>query len=138
MFYNDKKPAKRVASVTTLIGAGTLIRGDIRFDGGLHVDGTIEGALRSDGAHTAVLTISDKGCVIGEIQVPNVVINGTVKGDIVASERLELAEQARVEGNVYYKLLEMSAGSQINGKMVHQPEAPKQLAKPEIELETQY
>ena len=131
MFNLDKKSFKSVATVTTLIGPGTLIHGDVSFSGGLHLDGTIEGVLRSDGANNAILTISDKGSVSGEIQVPNVIVNGTVKGDIIASERLELAEQARIEGNVYYKLLEMASGAQISGKIVHQPEPPKQLMKPE-------
>ncbi len=131
MFNRDNRSTKSVAAVSTLIGPGTLIHGDVSFSGGLHLDGTIEGALRSNGANNAILTISDKGSVSGEIQVPNVVVNGTVKGDIIASERLELAEQARIEGNVYYKLLEMAAGAQISGKIVHQAEAPKQLMKPE-------
>ena len=131
MFNNDKKPGRSTASVSTLIGGGTIIRGDVSFSGGLHLDGTIEGALRSDGAQTAVLTISDKGSVAGEIQVPNVIVNGKVKGDIVASERLELADQARIEGNIYYKLLEMAAGAQISGQIIHQAEPPKQLMKPE-------
>ncbi len=133
MFNSEKKSIRATANVSTLIGNGTVIRGDVSFSGGLHLDGIIEGALRSDGAQNAVLTISDKGSVAGEIQVPNVIVNGIVKGDIVASERLELADQARIEGNVYYKLLEMAAGAQISGKIVHQAEAPKQLMKPEVE-----
>jgi cytoskeletal protein CcmA (bactofilin family) len=65
------------------------------------------------------------------VQAPHIVVNGAITGDVTASERLELASNARVEGNVYYKLLEMSAGAQINGKMVHRAEPPKQLPKPE-------
>jgi len=54
---------------------------------------------------------------------------------VTAIDRLELASNARVEGNVYYKVLEMSAGAQINGKMVHRAEAPKQLPKPETQAQ---
>ena len=128
MFGNDKRNGKTaVAAITTLIAEGTIIRGDVEFSGGLHLDGMIEGAISADG-EDAVLTLSDKGRVNGEIRASNAVINGSVRGDIVVAERLELAANARIEGNVYYKVLEMAAGAQINGKMVYQAEVPRQLA----------
>lgn len=131
MFNNLKKNAQPIISITTLIGPETVIHGDVAFGGGLHIDGKIEGSLHANDSSSAVLTISDKGVVNGEIQAPHVIVNGVVKGDITASERLELAGKARIEGNVYYKLLEMAAGAQINGKVVHQAEPRKQLPKPE-------
>ncbi|WP_440224111.1 bactofilin family protein [Dokdonella sp. MW10] len=129
MFGNDKRNGHAVAAITTLIAEGTTIRGDIEFAGGLHLDGTVEGAVNGQG-DKAVLTLSDKGCVKGEIRAPNAVINGRVEGDVFVGERLELALNARVDGNVYYKLLEMAAGAQINGKMVYQAEPPRQLSGP--------
>ena len=133
MFGNSKRNGNGVAvsAITTLIAEGTVIRGDVEFTGGLHLDGLIEGAISADGAG-AVLTLSDKGRVTGEIRASNAVINGRVEGDIVVGERLELASGARIEGNVYYKVLEMAAGAQVNGKMIYQAEAPRQLARPEI------
>ena len=133
MFGNGKRNGNghAVAAITTLIAEGTVIRGDVAFTGGLHLDGRIEGAITADG-HDAVLTLSDKGEVSGEIRASNAVINGAVSGDIVVADRLELASNARIEGNVYYKVLEMAAGAQINGKMVYQAEAPRQLPRPEI------
>ena len=131
MFNNNRKDARAPLDVTTLIAAGTQIRGDIQFKGRLHVDGVIEGAIRGDEA--AMLTLSEHARVIGEVQAPHIVINGEVTGDVTAADRLELASNARVEGNVYYKVLEMSAGARINGKMVHRPEAPRQLPKPDGE-----
>jgi cytoskeletal protein CcmA (bactofilin family) len=61
--------------------------------------------------------------VEGSVAVPNVVLNGTVKGDILAHDRVELGATARVTGNVYYGLIEMGMGAEINGKLIH--EAPK-------------
>lgn len=130
MFSSNRKEARVVAEATTLIAAGTEIRGDIHFNGRLHVDGKIEGAIRGESAQ-AMLTLSEHASVIGEVQAPHIVVNGTITGDVTASERLELASQARVEGNVFYKVLEMSAGAQINGKMVHRAEPPRQLPKPD-------
>lgn len=130
MFNNNRKEGRAAPEVTTLIAAGTEIHGDILFKGRLHVDGLIEGAVHGEGPQ-AMLTLSEHAKVVGELNAPHIVINGSVAGDVTALDRLELASNARVEGNVYYKVLEMSAGAQINGKMVHRAEAPKQLAKPE-------
>jgi cytoskeletal protein CcmA (bactofilin family) len=132
MFGNGKRNGNghAVAAITTLIAEGTMIRGDVEFAGGLHLDGFIEGAISAEGAD-AVLTLSDKGRVTGEIRTSNAVINGTVRGDIVIGERLELASSARIEGNVYYKVLEMAAGAQVNGQMIYQPDPPRQLSGPE-------
>jgi cytoskeletal protein CcmA (bactofilin family) len=132
MFGNGKRNGNghAVAAITTQIAEGTMIRGDVEIAGGLHLDGFIEGAISAEGAD-AVLTLSDKGRVTGEIRTSNAVINGTVRGDIVIGERLELASSARIEGNVYYKVLEMAAGAQVNGQMIYQPDPPRQLSGPE-------
>jgi cytoskeletal protein CcmA (bactofilin family) len=121
---------------TSLIAHGTIIRGDIRFTGTLHLDGRIEGAVIGEGSH-AVFTLSEHGHVQGEVRVPHAMINGQVTGDIYASERLELATQARVVGDVRYNSLEMAAGAQVNGRMAHQGEdhAPRELPSPEVRPE---
>ena len=72
---------------------------------------------------TATLVISEEGCVAGEVRVPNVVINGMVEGNVYASHRVELAPQAKVKGNLYYKLIEMHLGAMVDGQLVHE-EAP--------------
>jgi cytoskeletal protein CcmA (bactofilin family) len=125
-----KKDSFDGSEATSLIAVGTQIRGDVMFSGRLHVDGKIEGSIHGETSN-CVLTLSNHGVVVGAIQVPNIVINGAITGDVTSSERLELAAGAHIEGNVYYKVLEMSAGARINGKMVHQPEPPRQLAGPE-------
>ena len=133
MFSSKKGNGKSTTySATTLIAKGTTIRDALTFSGAIYLEGRIEGTLRADGTD-ACLTLSDQGSVVGEIHAPRVVLNGEVKGDVHAAERLELAEAARIEGNIYYKVLEMAAGAQINGKMVHQNEAPKRLPAPEAE-----
>lgn len=129
MFSNSRKSVATPGS-TTLIAKGTVIRGDVEFTGALYLEGRIEGTLKAEGAD-AMLTVSDQGSVVGEIHAPRVTVNGEIKGDVHAGERLELAGAARVEGNIYYKVLEMAAGARIDGKMVHQAEAPKRLPKPE-------
>ncbi|MBK6726228.1 MAG: polymer-forming cytoskeletal protein [Xanthomonadales bacterium] len=131
MFGSNKNANRPTMSIDTLIGAKTRIKGDISFSGGFRVDGHVVGTVISDGAPDAVLTISDQGSVEGEVRAPHVIINGVMKGDVIASERVELAAQARVHGNVHYKVLEMAAGAQITGRVVREDEPRKQLPRPE-------
>lgn len=130
MFRSDKRTGTPVAAINTLIAEGTRISGDVQFTGGLHLDGVIDGAIAAEGGD-AVLTLSEKGRINGEVRVSNAVINGSVNGDVFVGERLQLAGNARVEGNVHYKVLEMAAGAQVNGRMLHQVEPPRRLAAPE-------
>jgi cytoskeletal protein CcmA (bactofilin family) len=118
---------------TSLIARSTLIQGDVRFSGALHLDGQITGSVLAD-EHGAVFTLSESGQVQGEIRVPHAIINGQVRGDIYASERLELAPEARVTGDVHYLTLEMAAGAQVNGRMSHQAaQAPRELPAPALD-----
>ncbi len=109
---------KRTAKIDSLIGQNTEIQGDLIFNGGLHVDGKIKGNVIGDDKF-ALLTVSDQGKVEGEVRVANVILNGSVIGDVHAIERIELATNARVNGNVYYNLIEMAIGAEVNGKLVH-------------------
>lgn len=113
-------PGSKGGSVDTLIGRQTEILGDVRFAGGLHLDGRIKGTVSVTGGDTAAtLSVSETGTVEGDIRVPNVILNGTVIGDVRAIEKLVLNAKARVNGNVHYKLLQMEPGATINGQLVH-------------------
>lgn len=114
---NNKQKGTRV---DTLIGQKTEVRGDVVFSGGLHVDGTIKGNVLAESDDDSVLSLSDKGVIEGEVRVPNIVLNGSVIGDVHASNHIELAPQGRVTGNVYYTLIEMKRGAEVNGSLVHQ------------------
>lgn len=132
MFGSDKKNAvsRPAVQVDTLIGASTVIRGDISFSGGLNVAGRVFGAIVAENGGDALLVLSENGSIEGEVRAPHVVIHGAIKGDIVATEHVQLAAQARVNGNIYYKMLEMAAGAQVNGQIVREEEPRKSLPKP--------
>ena len=113
-----QKQSKNV-SIDTLVGPKTRINGDVDFTGGLHLDGYINGNVKGDSNESTFLSISEHGCVEGSVIAPNVVLNGIVKGDIDASNRVELGAKARVLGNVHYTIIETAVGAQINGKLIH-------------------
>ncbi len=108
--------------VETMVGPNTEISGDLRFEGWCHVDGTVNGNITANPDTDSHLSISEDANVDGGVTVPNVQLNGIVRGDVYASERVELGPTARVIGNVYYNLIEMAIGAEINGKLVHKPE----------------
>lgn len=109
----------RHAGKTTMIAQGTELNGDIVFAGGLLVEGVIRGNVKAEPGSDALLRLSEVGVIEGEINVPNVVINGKVTGDVFSSGHVELAAKAVVNGNVHYNLIEMVMGSEVNGSLVH-------------------
>lgn len=132
---SDKKQqattsVRPTSAIECLIGSAMTIEGNVNFAGGLHVDGTVRGAVVAEGAD-ALLILGEKGTIEGEIRAPHVVLKGELRGDVVASAKLELGPSARVRGNIYYKVLEMAAGAQVNGQMLHEEEPRKSLPKPE-------
>ncbi|WP_198265272.1 bactofilin family protein [sulfur-oxidizing endosymbiont of Gigantopelta aegis] len=115
--WGSKKSASR--RIDSLVGNSTKIMGDLDFTGGLLVDGKVMGNITATEDDNATITISENGYVQGEIQIPNIIINGTVEGNVYASNHVELAKKARVFGNVYYHLFEMAMGAEVNGNLVH-------------------
>jgi cytoskeletal protein CcmA (bactofilin family) len=124
MFNKENTPVNNISSnssskLDTILGKNTSITGDVKFSGVLVLDGNVTGSLigsNKDG----VLTINESGRVEGKIEVANIIINGTVKGDIIASGKIEVASKASIEGNIYYQNIEMEAGSKINGQLIYQ------------------
>lgn len=124
-----KKPFS-TENITTLISKATEITGDLHFSGVLEVEGKIRGNIYADEDSSAEVRIRESGLVQGEIKVPSVIINGLVEGDVHSTQHLELAAKARVVGNVYYHLIEMVMGSEVNGSLCHRSAAdlkPRQI-----------
>ena len=112
---------------TTLISSETTITGDITFAGQLDIEGTVNGSVQA-ASGDAVLRVVSGGRVAGEIKVPHATVNGKVEGDVHSSERLILSEQAVIDGDVYYNLIEMAAGAKVNGGLRHSSNVADDLA----------
>ncbi len=131
-----RKKRNRVA-VKSFVGPETRVHGDIEFTGGFHVDGYVKGNIEGTKDDNAVLSISESGCVEGSVVVPHLLLNGIIRGDVRATERVELGPGARVIGNVQYTLIEMSIGAEVNGKLIHENErqiATAMPSRPEVEI----
>jgi cytoskeletal protein CcmA (bactofilin family) len=122
MLGQGKKSKGVSTKVDTIIGQQTRIEGDVHFSGGLHIDGRIKGGVIAETGSGSVLTISEHGNIEGDVRVPTVILNGQVTGDVRSAERIELAAKAKVDGDVYYNLIEMAMGAAVNGSLVHNVE----------------
>ena len=118
MFNIFKRRNNKKTGITLVAGNCQLI-GDVHFTDQLLVNGVVNGNIRAESGTNATLTISEKGEVKGEIRVPNVIVNGSVDGDIYSEKHIELSAKAGVSGNVYYKVIEMVMGSRVDGQFVH-------------------
>src|SRR3990167_3042205 len=101
----SKTDLQRFNGKTSLIAVGAELQGNLRFQG--------------------------EGQVEGEVSAPHVLIDGEVIGDVHASAHLELGARARVRGNLYYGLMEMAMGAQIEGRLCHLRDEVRPLELPE-------
>ena len=114
MWFNRKKQPP----IRSLIGEGTVVQGELRFDQGLRIDGEVIGDVVA-GDPSSLLVISENARVQGKVMAGHVIINGQVQGPVVATALLELQPKARIVGDVHYEALEMHQGATIDGVMKH-------------------
>ena len=127
MFEKRKQPP-----IKSLIAQGTRIDGDLGFRDGLRVDGEVTGNIRASEDHPSILVVSEVAQVTGLIEADHVIINGHIKGPVIARELLELQPKARIEGDVSYKALEMHQGATIAGQLKPMPGGVEE--KPTLKL----
>lgn len=113
----NEKPCN---TIDTLVGARTELEGDIVFTGGLRIDGKIKGNITAKGDGNSTLVLSENAVVTGNVTVPHIIVNGAIKGNVRATERIELQPKAEISGDVHYKVIEMSLGAIINGSLMRE------------------
>lgn len=119
MFGQKRK--RKDTLIDSMVGPNTEVTGDLHFSGALLVQGKIKGNVTAaDDGHSAI-QLTEAGTIEGEVRGPYLVLDGVVIGDVFGSEHVELSSKARVTGNVYYNLMEMAIGAEVNGKLVHSP-----------------
>ena len=116
---NSSMAKTKLDKGVTLIAANTEVEGDVRFSDQLYINGRLKGTVIAEDDGDATLVVSEEGSVEGEIRAPNVVINGSVEGNVFG-KRVTLAAKAKVSGKVYYKLVEMQLGAMVDGQMIHE------------------
>jgi cytoskeletal protein CcmA (bactofilin family) len=112
MFNKRKQPPIR-----SLVAQGSQIEGTFRFVDGLRIDGALRGNVVAEEGKPSILVISESGSVEGTVRAGHVIISGRVTGPVHAETMLELQPKARIEGDVYYRALEMHEGALIDGQL---------------------
>lgn len=115
----SKKHSKPQNRIDSLIGAGTIIEGDLNFSGGMRIDGRVNGNVVATPGKPSTLVLSELAQVNGEVNVTHLVVNGVINGSVSASEYLELQSKARVKGDVSYHTIEIQLGAVIDGRLLH-------------------
>ncbi len=114
-------PSRDSQHIDTLIGAHSTITGDMTFEGSVRIDGRFEGNIHS--AKEGTLIVSEGASITGEVRVPNLVLHGTIDGNVFTSKTLKLGSTARLNGDVEYTVIAQAEGSWINGRLRHVDES---------------
>ena len=135
----NKKPGGDMTTDSTknhtLISGTTTVNGDIHFEGELIIEGRVVGKVLAEEGSEAQLRVAESGSIEGDVEVPLVVINGNVNGNVRASKHIELAAQGLVNGNVVYNLIEMVMGSAVNGSLTRMDREEPEIALLELDKE---
>ncbi|HXC06262.1 MAG TPA: polymer-forming cytoskeletal protein [Bacteroidia bacterium] len=94
-----------------LIGAGTIIEGDIKSNGDLRIDGQIKGSINVKGK----LVVGSTGTIDGEVVCQNADISGTLRAKVTVSELLSLKSTAKLSGDLITNKLSIEPGADFTG-----------------------
>ena len=115
MFNKEKTSAyseKSYSNSATLISSGTSLKGDVKSENDLRIDGTIHGNVYS----SAKIIVGPSGFVEGNIEGTNADITGKVTGNITVKELLQLRGESNVQGNIAATKLQIDPSAMFNGK----------------------
>ena len=120
----------KVAKIGTIIGRGNVINGDFSAPTSVRIDGEIEGNVTIGG----ILVVGSKGKIVGNVSAAEAIIGGEVYGDIVAPDKIEITETARVIGNIQTKVIVVDEKAVFQGSVdMYQEDVPAPKRRPSKE-----
>ncbi|MBP0594747.1 polymer-forming cytoskeletal protein [Paraburkholderia sp. LEh10] len=133
MFSKKKSPGVVFQNkLATLVAHDVYIAGDLEFSDGLRLDGHVKANVTGKPGCETLLVLSDRGSITGNVYGYDVIVNGTITGDVIADHFVELQENARVTGNIHYQQLRMDVGASVDGKLTRREVTPA-VASPPVE-----
>lgn len=111
-------------NLSGFVGSGTVVTGEANFKAMMRVDGHLSGRINST---SGTLIVGANGKVDANIEVAIAIVHGTVNGDIIATQRLELGRAAKLNGNIQTTSLMIEPGALFEGscKMIKNAGAGK-------------
>ena len=98
-------------NLDTIVGEHTKFKGEIHSEGGVRIDGEVEGKICSDG----FLLVGEHATIKADIESCEAIISGKVEGNITIEKKLELKTSAVINGDIIARVLSMESGTQICG-----------------------
>ncbi len=95
----------------SILGAGSICKGSVKVDGGLRIDGTVDGEVVVSGT----LTVGREGVITGDVTASQAVVGGKIQGTVRAEQQLELQSGSRLEGDIFTRSLIIEDGVFFEG-----------------------
>ncbi len=114
MIKRSKPVATGGTHIDTLIGAQARFKGELTFEGTVRIDGQFEGNIRS--SQDGTLIVSESAQIQGEVNVPNLMLHGTIRGNVRASKSITIGPKGRLNGDLEYTRLSLAEGASVNGR----------------------
>ena len=113
MFTNKNESMKKgeITAAVNMIGAGTVITGDVYSKGDIRVDGTLKGSVITEGK----VVLGREGVIEGDIECKDADISGTIKAKITVSQLLSLKTSAKLNGDIITNKLSIEPGAEFTG-----------------------
>ena len=113
MFTNSKDSINKTETISAInmLGAGTIITGDIVSKGDIRVDGTLKGSVNTEGR----LVLGREGVIEGDVICKDADISGTIKAKITVSQLLSLKTTAKLSGDIITNKLSIEPGATFSG-----------------------
>ena len=117
IYRSDFNKKNKARTIDTLIDKDISVRGNVTYSGGIRVDGSIQGNLTELPGTAGTLIMGNKSRIKGNISAHTAIIGGDVNGNIICAEYLELHANARIMGDIEYKVIEIHAGAKVYGRL---------------------
>lgn len=108
----EKEKGREIVEESRLAGLidhGTELKGELNFKGSFRIEGYFQGKIFSD----AMLIIGEKGKVEADVKVGQLIINGEIRGNLQARERIEVHNRGRVYGSLITPRLVVEEGAYL-------------------------
>jgi cytoskeletal protein CcmA (bactofilin family) len=122
----DESLKKSDGTLNTVIGNGTYVKGEVRVESNIRVDGKFEGVLKANDT----LVVGSTGELNAEIRVKNATVGGKIEGNLVATNSVVLEQNSELRGDLKTKSLIINEGAQLNGNCIMGEEARPANATP--------
>jgi hypothetical protein len=116
-FRSNKSLGESQEVFESIIGPTLRVEGNLIIQKGVRIDGIVDGNILQQDGQDAVVAISEKASVTGDVKANSVILSGYLKGNIFAKTRVELLKTARIDGNISYSSIGMEVGAIINGSL---------------------